>query len=447
MTGQQPDRQPNILLVLTDQQSAHMLGCAGTSHVRTPHLDALAAAGTRLERAYVTFPLCVPSRVAMMTGQYPHRLGVHSNAEPGGPDVARGPQSLPQLLAGAGYECAYAGKWHAIAPSASEADGFKVIKEFGDAGLVESAREFLTGRDRQRPFFLVASFDDPHTICEVARGQPSYYGELPAVETDAAPNLPANFGSQPFQPEALRSEQRAAEKVYGTGGYTPEQWRGYRAAYAALVERVDARIGALLQALAESGHDQDTVVVFTSDHGDGDAAHGWNQKTALYEEIVRVPLIIARLGEPEGDIDHRLVNTGVDLLPTLCDLAGVEIPAGLPGRSLVGEPGGHEHVVVQTTFADGPRPHTRGRAVITERYKYVVYSWGRYREQLHDLRDDPGEQVNLAVEARHRPVLEAMRGRLLQWCLEQEDHTMLGRLVLPAHTPQELREQIYAVPY
>src|SRR5699024_6878597 len=285
------------------------------------------------------------------------------------------------------------------------------------------------------------------TICEVARGQPSYYGELPAVETDAAPNLPPNFGPQPFEPEALRSEQRAAEKVYGTGGYTPEDWRRYRAAYAALVERVDARIGELLQALADSGYDQDTVVVVTSDHGDGDAAHGWNQKTALYEEIVRVPLLIAGPGLPQSRLVHALVSTGLDLLPTLCEVAGIEAPADAPGRSLVGGATGHEQVVVQTTFADGPRPHTRGRALITEDYKYVVYSWGRYREQLHDLRADPGEQVNLAVERRYLPVLEEMRSHLLRWSLQQEDHTMLQRLILPAHTPPEVREEIHAVPY
>src|SRR5699024_558634 len=212
--------RPNILLVLTDQHSAHLLGAAGTAHARTPHLDALAAAGTRYERAYVTFPLCVPSRTSMMTGRYPHQLGVHSNQVPTDPEEVRGPRSLPRLLAGAGYQCAYAGKWHAVAPSAAEADGFEVLAPFGDEHLVGAVREFLTTRDRTRPFFAVASFDDPHTICEVARRQPSYYGELGPINLAAAPNLPANFGSSPFEPEALRVEQRQAAKVYGTGGYT-----------------------------------------------------------------------------------------------------------------------------------------------------------------------------------------------------------------------------------
>ncbi len=440
--------RPNILLIMTDQHSAHLLGAAGNAHVRTPHLDALAAAGTRFDRAYVTFPLCVPSRTSMMTGRYPHQLGVHSNRVDADPAEVRGPGSLPRLLAGAGYQCGYAGKWHAVAPSVSEADGFEVLAPFGDEQLVGAVAEFLTARERTDPFFMVASFDDPHTICEVARRQPSYYGELPGLDPAAAPNLPASFGHQPFEPEALRAEQRAAEKVYGTAGYTPADWRYYRAAYAALVERVDARVGELLAALEGAGHAEDTLVVFTSDHGDGDAAHAWNQKTALYEEIVRVPLILHRPGHvPAGVVDHSLVSTGLDLLPTLCGVAGVPVPDHLTGRSLLGEARRPEHVVVETTFADGPRPHTRGRAVVGHRYKYVLYSWGAHREQLYDLVADPGEQVNLAVEARYAEVLEQYRELLLRWCLDTEDTTMVQRLVLPAGTSEQLRREINAVPY
>lgn len=440
--------RPNILLVMTDQHCAHLLGCAGTAHVRTPHLDALAAQGTRFDRAYVTFPLCVPSRTSMMTGQFPHQLGVHSNQVDTDPVEVRGPHSLPHLLAGAGYQCAYAGKWHATAPSAAEADGFEVLAPFGDVGLVAGVRDFLTTRDRTRPFFAVASFDDPHTICEVARHQPSYYGDLPPSDLAEAPNLPANFGSQPFEPEALRAEQRAAEKVYGTGGYAPADWRGYRAAYAALVERVDARIGELLAALADAGHAEDTVVVFTSDHGDGDGAHAWNQKTSLYEEIVRVPFILRQPGQVNaGAVDQSLVSTGLDLLPTLCAAVGVQPPDHLTGRSLLGDAPPPEHVIVETTFADGPRPHTRGRAVIGQQYKYVLYSWGEHREQLHDLSRDPGEQVNLAVESSYADVLEQHRTLLLDWCLATQDTTMLKRLVLPACTPEHVRTEIYAIPY
>ncbi len=439
---------------MTDQHSAHMLGCAGAHHVSTPNLDALAAGGARFERAYATFPLCVPSRTSMMTGLVPHEVGVHTNAPAREPEEIRGTESLPHLLRAAGYRCGHAGKWHATRASAEEADGFDWLRDFGDEGLAEGAAEFLAeyaGQDR--PFFLVASFDDPHTICEVARNQPSYYGELPAPDLATAPNLPTNFGPQPFEPEALRTEQTAGAAVYGTTNYTPEDWRLYRQAYAHLVERVDARIGQLLVELDRSGIGNDTLVIFTSDHGDGDAAHAWNQKTALFEETIRVPLIVrwpSRI--VPGSATPQLVSVGLDLLPTVCDAAGIDVPAHLTGRSLLSilhdeEDSAVDHVVVETGFGHGARPTTSGRAVIGERYKYVIYSWGRHREQLYDLVEDPGEMVNLAVEARHVNKLEQNRRVLLEWCRTTEDHMMLKRLVLPANTTVEVRKEIYAVPY
>lgn len=446
-------RRPNVLLVMTDQQSAHMLGCSGNREVRTPHLDRLADEGARFDRAYVTFPLCVPSRTSMMTGMYPHQLDVHTNAPAAEPPEIRGPAALPRILQAAGYRTGHAGKWHATRASAEVDDGFDWVHEFGDENLVEAVSGFLeAGQGDERPFFLVASFDDPHTICEFARNQPSYYGELPEGDLATAPNLPANFGRQPFEPEAVRAEQEAAPFMYGTLGYTPDDWRLYRQAYARLVERADGRVGQLLAELERLDAAEDTLVIFTSDHGDGDAAHAWNQKTALYEETIRVPLLVrwpGRVGA--GDRTSALVSTGLDLLPTICEAVGVPVPDELPGRSvlnaLMAPDPQRDHVIVETGFGSGPRPRTSGRAVIGPRYKYVVYSWGRHREQLYDLQTDPGEQVNLAVQARHEGKLEEFRRLLLTWCLETDDHLMLKRLVLPADTPPELRRRIYAVPY
>lgn len=462
MSGQPTDpsgRPPNVLLVMTDQHSAHMLGCAGATHVRTPHLDALVAQGTRFGRAYVTFPLCVPSRTSMMTGSYPHELDVHTNAPATEPAAVRGLDSLAACLGRADYRCSYAGKWHAVAPSADPGTGFEVIKDFGDDGLVEAVEKYLrTTADDERPFFLVASFDDPHTICEVARGQSSYYGALTPVALEHTPNLPSNFGQQPFEPEALRHEQSVAPYGYGTGSYTPEDWRHYRQAYADLVHRADANVGRLLGVLDDLDLADDTVVVFTSDHGDGDAAHGWNQKSALFEEIVRVPLIVRWPGRVRAaGFDTSLVSVGLDLLPTLCDVAGVQPPGGSRGRSLLPVlaehgapprvPEGPEQVVVETGFGAGPRPRTSGRAVIEQRWKYVVYSWGQHREQLFDLDADPGEMVNLAVESAYGGVLQRFRRSLLDWCLETEDALFVKRLVLPDDVSPEVGRRVYAVPY
>ncbi|MDN5764361.1 MAG: sulfatase-like hydrolase/transferase [Humibacillus sp.] len=458
---------------MTDQHAAHLLSCAGATHVATPALDALAAGGTRFTRAYTTFPLCVPSRASMLTGRHPHELGVNGNsvadAADGPREPGRDPGSLGHRLRELGYETAYAGKWHALQASAAPEDGFEVVAPFGDRGLAEAATTWLRLRSAvEAPFALVVSFDDPHSICEYARHQPMPYGEMgESPPTRDLPPLPANHGPTPYEPEALRHEQREAAAMYGTSGYGPDDWRRYRHAYARLVERADAGVGVVLAALEDAGLADDTVVVYTSDHGDGDASHAWNQKTALFEETCRVPLIVRDPRRPEPvATSPALVSVGLDLLPTALSVAADEARQaavqGVPPRQgaeehlepadegldlmelLDGRPG-HREVVVETAF--GPTPGRAARALVTEKYKYVVFGWGAYREQLFDLETDPGEMRNLAMESASDAVLEDLRARLLHWCRSTDDTRFLKRLVLPAGAPPEVHREIFAVPY
>lgn len=459
--GEHPRRR-NILLVMADQFVAHALERAGNEHFSTPNLDRLAAAGTRFTRAYTTFPLCVPARSSMLTGRMPHELGIVGNSpsELGGGESrlepgAR-PGSLGRVLGAAGYECFFAGKWHATRPDAHSEDAFTVVHPFGDAGLAESCADWIRDRDAaDPPFLFIASFDDPHTICEYARNQPLPYGNVPEVDIRDAPPLPHNYGSAPYEPEALRHEQRVAAASNGTQAYGPDDWRRYRDAYARLVERADRNIGVVLDALDASALREETVVIFTSDHGDGDAAHSWNQKTALYEECARVPLL-ARWPGAVGAVDDRLISVGLDLLPTLCSIAEAPVPPGLDGHSFIPRnlpaedlppSPAHDHVVVETEFSRAGRPRTRGRSIVAGRYKYSVYNWGKWREQLHDLALDPGELRNLAVESAFDTVLDDMRGQLMQWCLRTRDTDFAKVLVLPRNTDPDVRERIFEVPY
>lgn len=433
----------NILLIMADQFSAHVLQRTRDtdSHFRTPHLDRLAATSLSFTHAYTPFPLCVPARSSLMTGRYPHELGIGSNAADG-VEPGHDPASLGHWFRSAGYDCAYAGKWHAQQASASAEDGFTPIHPFGDEGLVEACQEWLSKRPLKRPFMLVASFDDPHTICEYARSQPLPYGNVPDVPVGSAPPLPANFPPSPYAPSALAVEADAAQRVYGTRDYTTDDWRAYRAAYATLVTRVDEKIGKLMDSvdLAE------TAVVFVSDHGDGDASHGWNQKTALYEECIRVPFLLHVPGVAAATIDTPVAAV-LNLLPTLCDVAGIPAPDGIAGVSVL-QPD-PSPVVVQTLFSNGahPGPRTSGRSLLCGPWKYTVYSWGLNREQLHQLRADPGEQRNLAVEDSFVEVLEEMREHLLNWTLESRDASFLKKLVLPISAPAHIRKEIFTLPY
>lgn len=454
---------PNVLLVMADQHGAHMLSCAGAPHVSTPSLDALAAGGTRFTRAYTTFPLCVPARASMITGRFPHELDIHGNAR-GGPEPARHAGSLGHLMRDAGYDTAYAGKWHARQPSAAPEDGFEVVAPFGDRRLAQTASEWLRNRTaKPRPFFLVVSFDDPHSICEYARNQPMPYGGVgPAPQARDLPALPANHAPTAYEPQALRLEQQRAAAMYGTLQFGPEDWRRYRHTYARLVERADANVGAVLRGLEDAGLADQTIVVYTSDHGDGDASHRWNQKTALYEETCKVPLIVRDPRRRRQDpTNPALVSVGIDLLPTIAGAGGIAPPSptgsetapadpALAGTNLLGlldGAPGHREVVVETAFEAPTGAGTLGRALVTERYKYVVYGWGADREQLFDVVNDPGEMRNLAAESAFDPVLENLRERLLKWCRRTNDGAFLKRLALPSTASPQVHQDIFSVPY
>lgn len=438
----------NIVLIMADQFAAHALARLRDTdaHFRTPNLDRLAAVSTVFTEAYTSFPLCAPARSSMMTGMHPHQLGIMSNEKDlpdRSHDPGQGTASLGHWFTAAGYDCAYAGKWHARQASATAADGFAPIHPFGDEGLVEACTDWLSRRDSGQPFLLVASFDDPHTICEYARSQPMPYGNVTPVDLLDAPPLPANFPAAPFEPEAMRFEQAAAARMYGTGTSGAEDWRHYRAAYAELVTRVDRRIGQLLDCIELAS----TAVVFISDHGDGDASHGWNQKTALHQECIKVPFMVHVPGQSAGVVDIP-VPAVLGILPTLCEVAGIDAPDGLAAGSLLAPQA--DRVVVQTAFpgaADLPGAGTSGRAVILEQWKYAVYDWGKHREQLHDLSTDPGEQRNLAVERQYFHVLEQMREHLLQWSRATGDVGFLKRLVLPSSAAAGMQQEIFKIPF
>jgi choline-sulfatase len=295
---------------------------------------------------------------------------------------------------------------------------------------------------------LVASFINPHDICYMAiddytqsAGEPTMYPRSNVERERLAaalqlpegvsrreffarlcPPLPDNYEIPALEPECI-SQQYTRERTfrhYARTEWSDEKWRLHRWAYCRLTEMVDAHIAKVLDALRRAGLEPTTVVVFTSDHGDLDAAHRLEHKSILYEEAARVPLIVSHQGRTKpGLIDQRhLVSVGLDLIPTLCDYAGIEPPRELLGRSVrplaEGRPveSWRDHVVVESRA---------GRMLRTDRFKYVVYESGEHREQLIDLADDPGEMLNLAENPQYRDVLSEHRKRLRRWVDETND--------------------------
>ncbi len=438
--------KPNVLFIITDQQFADAMSCRmGKQFLNTPAMDRLAQTGMLFTRAYSSNPLCMPFRNSVFTGRYPHETGVTQNASPKGGLDPKEFVCLGTYFRNAGYDTAYSGKWHLCYPVKNlQAHGFEIVtsqvKGDHDAGVTKGAVQFLT-RPHDKPLLLVASFLNPHNICEWARrlagrqqaltcgeiGEPPPLDQLPPASANLA--LPQN------EPDGMTLMRRAYQVDSGpfpVGKFTLEDWRRHRWGYYRMIEKVDAEIGKLLAALRQAGLEDNTLIVFTADHGECAGAHGFNQKTVLYEESARVPLIIACKNMTVGATTDKLVNTGIDLLPTMLEFAGLKIPRQLPGRSLLplalGQPvpDWRDHVVVENNLSqageiNGLTPQMEGRMVRTERYKYCVYGHGSQRESLVDLQADPGEMSDLATNPKFRQVLLEHRELLARFGQEHND--------------------------
>jgi arylsulfatase A-like enzyme len=206
-----------------------------------------------------------------------------------------------------------------------------------------------------------------------------------------------------------------------------------------MIEMVDGEIGKVIKALQAAGLEENSIIVFTADHGDCAGAHGWNQKTVFYEESVRVPLIISWKGKTPAGTSDKLVNVGIDLLPTIFQFTGIAKPEELPGVSLMdlslGKKVGkwREYVISENDLQqsgeiDGFKPTMEGRMVRTDKYKYCIYSKGNQRESLVDMENDPGETINLATDPAYNSVLLKHRQLLKTFGIENKD-PLVGKLL------------------
>ncbi|PTQ93984.1 choline-sulfatase [Mucilaginibacter yixingensis] len=429
----QTNQRPNILLIITDQQTADAMSAAGNHGLHTPAMDRLAANGVRFSRAYCAQPLCTPSRTAIFSGKMPYQTGFKGNAEERDGQWPDSLLMMGKIFQTAGYKTGYVGKWHLPVPVAKVSQhGFETIQntnfqDYNDAATPSFCASFIK-QHKAEPFLLVASFLNPHDICEWARGDELKMDLLASAPPPSqCPPLPANWQIPANEPAIVREQQKVNTNTYPTVNWTADQWRQYRWAYNRLVEKVDNYIGMVLGSLKKYGVEQNTIIVFTADHGDGYGAHRWNQKQILYEEAARIPFIVSRLGQWKGRTDDMLVCNGTDIIPTICGFAGIKTPPVLKGAD-IGKRIAHpqtslrDTLVIETDFADNSKLlGISGRAVITKDWKYIVYDKGTIREQLFNLQKDPGEMNNLAVQPAFSKQLHSMRAYLKQWCAKNKD--------------------------
>ncbi|MBN9307497.1 MULTISPECIES: sulfatase-like hydrolase/transferase [unclassified Devosia] len=437
-------RRPNIVLLTADQLSWNVRSGAGNRYVSTPAMDRIAGRGVTFQRAYASDPVCAPQRTSWMTGRYGSETGTPFNGGRLHPDIA----DLGAVLREGGYSTFHAGKWHVDGrPAATSFDvifgGQREIAaggaEIHDATIARTTAGFLASGALPEPFYLQAHFVNPHDVCEYlhrfeSRNMPDLVAQEIVAEAELPP-LPDNFDFDIAQETVAQIAARRVPGCYihdgiraAVAGWSELDWRTYIWRYYRYVEDVDRNIGLVLDALESSGVADDTILIFTADHGESCASHHMFQKFTLYDESARVPFVVSSLGSVAlpraGEVEDGVLVSAVDLFSTICDYAGVARPAGTHGMSLRGSvdsagTAGREWAYMEVNFL--------GRGIVDSRFKYITEYVPeperaalppngqrnvQGREQLYDLLQDPGETVNLAYDPQHSGIVVRMRQRL-----------------------------------
>lgn len=438
--------KPNILIFIADHLSPLAMGAYGDSYGATPNMDAVAARGVSFTRAYTAYPLCQPARAAFWTGQFPHRTGVLSNGldKPSAfaPFVEEPvPDSMPTLgdiFTQGGYEAVHFGKCHDMGAlrgfDIREQKAIEIEDEescwplngdsYRDVNTTAQVREYLS-HPGKKPFIAVCDLQNPHNICGWVGENEGLHGDVPLPEGVALPPIPDNWDVDDWEtrPKPVQYVCCSHNRLSQASHWSEENYRHYLAAYYYYTRRADRDIGRVMEALNSTGATENTLIVIMADHGDGLARHRMvTKQVTFYDETTRVPLVMAGPGIPDGGVMADQLVSLQDLLPTLCDYAGLIMPEGLWGRSLLPALKGesvHDYLVSQwhTEWGFTVSP---GRMIRTENYKYVLYREEK-GEELYDMENDPGEKRNLASDPSFESVLNEHRRLLEKYVEEQED--------------------------
>src|SRR5215475_12430092 len=460
------DRKPNLVLFLPDQQRADTIARYGGVKVHAPNLNKLASESVVFERAYVTHPVCTPSRSSLMTGTWPHINGCTRNSVP----LDRRFRVFPELMEDRDYRTAYIGKWH-LGEKGPIGRGFEEWVSTDDHGdytnfliskgispnkpdgrfselaisslpielsrprfLENRACEFIE-KHRGDPFILVVGFVEPHSPYN---GPLNAEHPLDQVDLDVTATLPESeeiplryrLMSEWQQAEALLDRERLPTQLFF--GVTAGEYRSIKQRYLGLVTLVDQSIGAILGCLERCGLTDETIVVHTSDHGDSLGAHHLFGKETMFEEATRVPFLIRLPGQTRQKMISHPVSH-IDFVPTLLDLLGQSNHPQCAGNSLLplvhGEAASPRNVFLEwapnrTKVKKGSRLARRRmiKRAVEESTRTVVSPDGwklclrdKDRNELCNLKDDPFETRNLCSDPQYASVISRLSGEIQRW--------------------------------
>jgi len=419
--------KPNVLYIMTDQQSYNMMSCMGNKWLHTPNMDEIASKGYRFEKTYCANPVSMPSRFSLLTGHYASEVGVKENTSAFNKEKVfeiASKDGLGVVFRNAGYETLYSGKTHLYGTKDVSEYGFTINNTDPYDGPAIYAEQILPKIGKEKPFFLFLSFINPHDICYKAGMDKRYPNDLPEANIRETERLlafqktlkPEDYQKQiPPQPTNIQPINGEHPDMVSMDIF-PRSWNKdqlnlYNWMYHRLTESVDAQIGRVLTVLKKSGMEENTIIVFTSDHGDMNGSHGLILKNVLFEEAQRVPFIFSGKGIKTNIADNKtLACNGIDLIPTLCDLTGVKYNKELPGISLKpyltgeGKIPSRKYVVTEDY---------NGFQITDGRYKYTIYELPGHPETLTDLKLNPGETTNYATDKSYSKIKKSLKKELI----------------------------------
>ena len=436
-----PKKKPNILFLLTDDQSFSTINTLGNKEVYTPNMDKLVANGITFTHAHImgsnSGAVCLPSRAMLMTGSFVQNLA----KVPAAIDI--NDKTMPEVLKTAGYNTFGTGKWHngrqAFARSFTNganifmggmSNHLKVpLYNFDETGeyprnktyyedkfssviFREAAVDFLKNYEQEKPFFAYVAFTSPHDPRMAPEAyQKKYNTSNISLPKNFLPKHPFDNGELIIRDENLlpfpRTEEAVKEEI---------------AAYYAMISEVDDNIGKILKALDESGHADNTIIIFAADNGLAAGQHGLLGKQNLYDHSVRVPLVISGPGIKKGERTESLVYLN-DIFPTVADIVGVEKPESIDGLSLLPILKDSKARIRESVYF---LYKNFQRGVRTKNWKLIKYLVdGKKTTQLFNIKKDPLEINNLANDPKYKNKVEEMTVMLQEWMNKSGDSVQL----------------------
>jgi arylsulfatase A-like enzyme len=441
------DTPPNILYIMSDDHAAHAISAYGSKVNQTPHIDRLARQGMRFSNCFCTNSICTPSRASILTGKYSHVNGV-----PVFNHLDGSQPTLPRYLRAAGYHTGMIGKWH-LGGTPTGFDSWTILPGQGvyhdpvfitpagrkrHAGyctdvITDLALDFLEHRPADRPFFLMCHHKAPHRPWQpdakhrrqwenVEVPEPPTFNDDYATRSDAAREATMRVDRD------LTAADLKEKPPEGLAGRALKKWKyqRYLRDYLACVASVDDGVGRLLDYLDKKGLSENTVVIYTSDQGFFLGEHDWFDKRFMYEESLRMPLLVRWPAKVRAGTVNEQMILNVDFAPTLLEAAGLPVPADVQGRSFLPLLRGQRPADWRTSmyyrYYHYPMHHRvqPHYGVRTRRYKLIYFNkidqW-----ELFDLRQDPHELRNLYADPAHAETVRALKAELYHLKKELKD--------------------------